>query len=268
MPESRVEHHLLTKIAEGANAEVYAYQSDRIIKLFTEHIPNATIEAEWRHAMLAHSLGIPTPRAFGMVRVGQRLGIAFERCDGPTLLDVAIAEPGKTVAVVDTFFSMQRRIHRCDASGLAPAKDSLERKIRAARGVNREGKEQARAELSALPGGSTLCHGDFHPRNVISTLHGPRVLDWMDAGAGDPALDVARSLLLIDYAAPSTVDTNVRGVFRDRYLGNWQREWPDLAGRLLPWRYPLAVARLSETVDEAEAALLREYVGSATTTRA
>jgi tRNA A-37 threonylcarbamoyl transferase component Bud32 len=39
--------------------------------------------------------------------------------------------------------------------------------------------------------GATLLHRDLHPENVILSPDGPVVLDWTNAGAGEPALDVA-----------------------------------------------------------------------------
>ena len=254
---------MLTKVGEGASAEIYAYGIDRVIKLFRNQVAQATVELEWRNSQLAHRLGIPGPRAFGMVRAGERLGIAFERCEGPTLLAAVIGDPDASADMADLFFSLQQRMHRCDAAGLPPAKDSTERKIRNAQGIDAAAKEFALAQLRALPDGRALCHGDFHARNVVLTAQGPKVLDWLDAGAGEPSLDVARSLLLIDHASAETVDANTRERFRNRYLQNWQREWPDADERIGRWRYALSVARLSAPVAQAERAKLRQYIGKA-----
>src|SRR5215472_10876517 len=42
-----------------------------------------------------------------------------------------------------------------------------------------------------------LCHGDFHPINVLGEISRPVVIDWPDACGGDPAADVCRSYLLL-----------------------------------------------------------------------
>jgi tRNA A-37 threonylcarbamoyl transferase component Bud32 len=39
--------------------------------------------------------------------------------------------------------------------------------------------------------GATLLHRDLHPENVILSPRGPVVVDWTNAGAGEPAFDVA-----------------------------------------------------------------------------
>ena len=38
--------------------------------------------------------------------------------------------------------------------------------------------------------GQRLLHLDLHPDNVLLSRHGPVVIDWTNARAGDPALDV------------------------------------------------------------------------------
>jgi len=48
-----------------------------------------------------------------------------------------------------------------------------------------------------MPDGDRLCHGDFHPINVLGDLAQPLVIDWLDAARGAPAADACRSYLLL-----------------------------------------------------------------------
>ena len=60
--------------------------------------------------------------------------------------------------------------------------------------LERDAAELARLhrQLHEIPfEGAALLHGDLHPGNVILSPAGPVVIDWTNAGAGDPALDVA-----------------------------------------------------------------------------
>ncbi|NJD59100.1 MAG: hypothetical protein FIA98_06850 [Anaerolineae bacterium] len=47
-----------------------------------------------------------------------------------------------------------------------------------------------------MPEENQLCHGDFHPGNILLTRRGPVIIDWIDASRGSPLMDVARSSLL------------------------------------------------------------------------
>ena len=51
--------------------------------------------------------------------------------------------------------------------------------------------------LHAIPyGGATLLHLDLHPENVLLSPSGPVVIDWTNARAGEPALDLALSWVI------------------------------------------------------------------------
>ena len=41
-----------------------------------------------------------------------------------------------------------------------------------------------------------LLHLDFHPDNVLLSAHGPVVVDWTNARAGEPSLDVALTWII------------------------------------------------------------------------
>jgi tRNA A-37 threonylcarbamoyl transferase component Bud32 len=51
--------------------------------------------------------------------------------------------------------------------------------------------------LHAIPyEGATLLHLDLHPENVLLSRSGPVVIDWTNARAGEPALDLALSWVI------------------------------------------------------------------------
>jgi len=51
---------------------------------------------------------------------------------------------------------------------------------------------QLHARLHEIPfDGARLLHLDLHPANVLLSRRGPIVIDWTNARAGDPALDLA-----------------------------------------------------------------------------
>jgi len=93
--------------------------------------------------------------------------------------------------------------------------------------------------LRDMPDGDRLCHGDFHPMNVLGKTSQPIVIDWPNACRGDPAGDACRSYLIlklhVDEVARPYLDAycRVTGVPRQNIL-----EW-------LPY---VAAARLAEDV--------------------
>jgi Ser/Thr protein kinase RdoA (MazF antagonist) len=42
-----------------------------------------------------------------------------------------------------------------------------------------------------------LCHSDLHPRNVIMTAQGPRLIDWLGAARAPAAYEMAQCQVLL-----------------------------------------------------------------------
>lgn len=58
------------------------------------------------------------------------------------------------------------------------------------------------AQLHEIPlDGARLVHRDLHPENVIMGPAGPVLIDWTNAGAGDPAMDLALTWLIMETSA-------------------------------------------------------------------
>ena len=111
------------------------------------------------------------------------------------------------------------------------------------------------AIVAELPTGGpiVLCHGDLHPGNVVLTDDGPMLVDWFDAGRGDPLADVARSTLLIapdaDGAAAPAHLIGGDLALRRRLVGAFLAARGDLdEERLARWRAVMAIARIAEGV--------------------
>jgi aminoglycoside phosphotransferase (APT) family kinase protein len=95
--------------------------------------------------------------------------------------------------------------------------------------------------LADMPDGDRLCHGDFHPINVLGQNSRPIVIDWPDACCGDPAADVCRSYLLLKLHAQDIAES-----YLDAYCGisNMPR------ANILDWLPFVAAARLAEDVPD------------------
>jgi aminoglycoside phosphotransferase (APT) family kinase protein len=145
--------------------------------------------------------------------------------------------------------------------GIPTQRERMSGKIQKAEGIPPELRQRALALFESLPAGSKLCHGDFHPDNVLLTAAGPVIIDWIDAAAGYPLADVARTSLLMGFAQPPAsggLDWKVRLLrrwFHSAYLAHYRRLHPFAESELTRWRLVNAAARLSENVPEKEALL-------------
>jgi aminoglycoside phosphotransferase (APT) family kinase protein len=107
-----------------------------------------------------------------------------------------------------------------------------------------------------------LCHGDFHPDNIVLSARGPVILDWVDAARGHPLADVARTALLMQHAAlpahmpgRSLIEAG-RALWYRLYLRRYCQLRSVSPGQVKAWLLPVAAARLSEGIAEEEQLLL------------
>jgi len=252
---------VLTKLADSRSAEIYAWGDTHVVKLFRSGFPREAIDREAQNAALVHRLRIPSPLPEGLVQLKGRTGIVFERCHGPTVYELLAGRARPAEQLAKMFFEVQFGIHQCCCPPLPAVTRTLYESIHRAP-VPDAVKTRAYAVVESMPGGQAVCHGDFHPINALLSPEGIVVIDWLDAGSGDPMFDVARTLLYLRYGRAGTLDQGTRATFVNSYEHYCQDAWQDDLERLDLWRLPVAVARLSSVTDDAEIRMLRELIES------
>lgn len=247
----------------GHTSEIYAWGDGHVLKLFRAWFPRSAIEHEAYVARVVHEAGLPTPAVVGdVIQVNGRYGLVYERVTGVSMLEAMTARPWALWRFARLLANLQAAIHRiADVPGLPSQHDKLRRKIESAGLLPSEVRTRALRLLESLPQGRQLCHGDFHPDNVLLTERGPVIIDWIDAANGNPLGDVARSSLLMN-EAHLPEDKRMRWAlnlfrswFHRVYLNHTFRLCPGDPKALEAWRIVNAAARLSEGIPEAQALL-------------
>src|SRR5215467_295134 len=186
-------------IAQGREAEVYAWTGDAVLKLYRDGFGGHGAEA----AALASLDGTGiAPRLLDTATIDGRLGLVLQRVDGVDMLAVLRHQPWRVVGLARTLADAALHIHRVPAPiDLPDLIDVLGDRIDSA-GLDPRLRDFARRVLDTLPAGDRLCHGDLHPGNAVVTAEGTSIIDWPGATRGAPAADFARSLLLLRQAEP------------------------------------------------------------------
>lgn len=263
------------RLGIGRTAEVYAWGDDRVVKLIRPGLPDRFGEAEAEAAALVGQAVVAAPRFFGTTRVDGRYGLIYQRLTGPSMLDRLSARPWLVGRLAREFAALHAAIHASDGAGLTDHKDHYRRMIeRAGAYLGRDAQAASLRRLAALPDGTAICHGDMHPGNILITPTGSVVIDWMAAGIGPPAADIARTLFLLRASAiPSEIPAIQRSLiaqfrrwFAAGYLHEYRRVGALDERRVEQWRLPVLVARLGEEIEAERAPLLalirRELAGS------
>jgi Ser/Thr protein kinase RdoA (MazF antagonist) len=248
------------QIAKTLSGDIFAWGEDHILKLYRPGSPPTAAEEEAARVRAARAAGIPTPAVADVISLEGRVGVVFERTDGPTMLQTLGEHPGAADTLAQQMAVLQADIHSRAGRGLPSQRERLRVKIGRGYGLAAHLKAAATAALDALPDGEAFCHGDFHPGNVLLTPNGPVILDWYNATCGNPVADLARTAVLFAYAplpgslslqAMHTIDA-VRASFFETYFRHYTALRPVTGYELDAWRLPVAAARLSDPLTSPE----------------
>jgi serine/threonine protein kinase len=240
-------------IGRGATAEIYRLDGGGVLKLFRSYIPPALSEREYSSTRIVAGCGIRAPEASEYTEHEGRYGIVFEYVRGRAMTALMM-NPFAFRKYARLLAALQYGIHQNTPEGLPSYKALLAGSIELAPHLDDNEKQQVLALLSALPDGNAVCHGDFHPENIMITEDGPVIMDWMTCGSGDPAADVARTMLMLSLSElPDGSPWLARlllGAVRGSIVKVYFREYA-LLSHIAPddikkWLVPHAAARLLE----------------------
>ncbi|HEY7094418.1 MAG TPA: phosphotransferase [Ktedonobacterales bacterium] len=250
-------------IGQGRTAEIYAWGDGQALKLYHAGWPASWVEHEAQVSSVVAATGLPVSAVGATLELDGRYGLLFERIAGPSLLQEFSARPWTLARALRAFTDLHLAMHRCVVSGLPSQREQLTRQIQEASPLPEGIREAALARLERLPDGDALCHGDYHPDNVLMTRRGPVIIDWGSASSGHPLADVARTELLLqmgELPSPQSVGwllASARVFVRCAYVRRYLRLRPASADELAAWRFPIAVARLGEGITGERDKLLR-----------
>ena len=245
-------------IARGRTADVYRWDDKHILKLFHNWFELEDIEYELRIAHAVHASGVKTPAVKELVRVNGRKGLIYERADGESMTAVFQRKPWMVIAYSRILARLHADMHACVFNADVPDQHrKLEHKIQLADALPTPLKTALLNSLHFLPDSDRVCHGDFHPANVMLSEHEATVIDWIDAARGNPLADVARTTIIFLGSANTTQIPNpIIKLFTKLshavYLREYFRLNPEGRDEYHHWLPIVAAGRLTEGMPELE----------------
>lgn len=252
-------------LAEGREAEVFAWDDGTVLRLLRDPRWAPRMERTTVAIDAARARGVPTPAVVARVTVAGRPGLVMERVDGPDLLTLLGRRPWLLVSVAGDMGTIHARLHETVAPAELPAlRDVARQRIRATPQLPARLADLALGLLDDLPDGDRICHGDYHPGNLLRAADGPVVIDWTNATRGDPMADVARTRLMFRLgevpAGTSSVIRGLerfgRGAFARLYLRAYRRARPLDLPFVERWEIVRAADRFAEGIEGEYPALL------------
>ena len=245
------------RIARGNTSDVWEWTPQTVVKVLLPDIPRhwAALEADITDKV--HAAGLPVPAVDGVIEVDGRPGVVLERIEGETMWHRMKASADEVPRLIEVLVDIQANVQATSGiDGLPGLAARIHGKIGEAELVTDDDRRHAQALLTELPSGTSLCHGDMHPANIVMSPRGMVIVDWFDAAAGHGMADYTRSSLLLRPPETPTAEAahlgGATGDFLERVHCSYLSA---LVGRGLvepvlfaTWEALLAVARMCEPV--------------------
>lgn len=251
-------------IARGRTAEIYAWDNDTVLKLFYEWVDMDSIEYEAKINRAVHASGLPVPTVGEIVSLNGRCGLVYERVYGATMAVNFQRSPWKIFHFARRMAQLQAEMHTAAIQADLPQQRlRLAQRISSAAALPDPAHARALEVLQTLPDGKQVCHGDFHPENILLTERGEVIIDWVDATRGNPLADLARTTIILLGAAETVLSGNIllKGfvqLFHAAYLRQYFRLLPGGQDEYRRWLPVVAAARLDENITEQEKWLITQ----------
>ena len=197
---------------------------------------------------------------------GGRTGLIFDYIHGESMLFHFTRKPWHVIRLARKMAIVHQQLHHAIPQQIPDQKYCTEMYISKTPILANDKKEKIIEYLRKLDSGFSLCHGDMHPDNILFSENGPMVIDWMSATRGNPAGDVAKSVVILKYTRTpdhfkwhKRLMTNlIKRAFCELYLRKYISTTGIQRKEIESWILPVAAARLSEFgPDKEKKALVR-----------
>jgi uncharacterized protein (TIGR02172 family) len=241
----------------------FEWGENQIVKLYGPDVPKDWIKALGQREKQLFEAGLPVPEVGELVEIDDNLGQVYERIDGKPMTDelltITDVASEKIVALAHTFAEVHAKIHALqDVQVDMPKQKAFFPTV--LKGLDSLPSDLSQALLKALetiPDGDRICHGDYHPYNVLLSPKGPIVIDWNNAHIGNPLEDVARTkLILTGFSIMYPPLAAVIERFKQLYLDHYFRLRPNGREQLAAWWPIVAAVRLRDNISEIQPWLL------------
>lgn len=256
-------------IGYGRTADVIEYENQCVLKLFKDFMNIEFINDEFNIAMHAFNNRLPTPKPISIIKQNNKTGIVYEKISGDSLLLELSRNPLSMKKIVKKMAALHDRIHAHSYKNTGNGqKDKIRQAIAQSSGLHDNDKEKIIHYLNSLPDGHFLCHGDFHPDNIIMNDDGLWIIDWMTGSSGNPACDAARTKMIFECSdIPDSVSFIMKRVLKyaqkkaaDAYIKEYCKLGKVKIKEINRWLLPLYAARLTENLSVNEKKLLQNKI--------
>lgn len=240
-------------IAKRKNKEIFA-ENDTIIKLYNEgHSQSDILNEALNQSRVEEYSNINVPKLIEVKKIDNRWAIVSEKVNGYTISELLKNNPEAEDEYLNLFVDIQLIILSNEVPLLNRIKEKFTRKLENATNIDENTKYELLQRLQGMKNHNKLCHGDFHPSNVIVTEdESIYVIDWAHVTQGNASADAARTYLLFSIDKKEALAEKYLNLFAEKSgipKENIQRWIPIVAATQMTKNIPEEQAFLSKWIN-------------------
>lgn len=188
----------LKMIAQGGQAEIYDIGDNKLLRVLINPNDEKFLKNEMETMNELKKSGICVPEVYEYLKVDNRPALVIEKISGDSLLIYLMKHPFKIKKEIQSFAALHVEI-----SKISPINNLYKSKVRAKYLIERSDLPDTELKnfvlnlLDDLPEGNSICHGDFHPGNILRSGDKNYIIDWFGAYSGNILCDAAHTYILM-----------------------------------------------------------------------
>lgn len=251
---------LIKEIGEGRTANIYLLEENKILKLLKNKNLLKDAQYEYKISKLLNENNILSPKTYGLVEHEGKPGIIFEYIQGETMLKKIQKNPFFILTFSKILTDLHLYINSRSIKEIPSLKEYLIENINKTDLLSEEKKQKIIEIVKSTDEDNKICHGDFHPDNILMSNNKPIIIDWLNCKKGNPKLDFARSYILINYGSlPSKISMLekifvqlIRKLLLFNYIKRYKKKYNITKKDFNKYLICVCAARLNEKIPKQE----------------
>lgn len=224
----------LPLIAQGGEADIYDIGNEIVLRVLRN--PKGRSFRTEKHLfpiLEKHSIRIPT--VYEYIENEDMTAITMQKITGCTMMDQLKQHPFQIVKGIKKFAEMHAQLLSINSEGkLYSAHEIIGGFTSQELPYDRKLIDFALSILRELPDDNYICHGDFHPGNILIQDNYDYIIDWGAAYRSNYVSDIAHTFLLM---------TNVPRIPGQNYI---QHRFISCMGHIMAKTYLMQMSKLME----------------------
>lgn len=256
----------LKLLAQGGQADIYELDNDKVIRVLRNAEDEEYLKTEMSVMRSLKEKAKAVPEVYEYLKIEGRPSIIMERLNGDTMLADMRKKPFHILKQAQKLAELHMQVSdSAEGLGMVSINDRADYLIPKAEMLDQELKKFVLSILAEMPRGNHICHGDFHPGNIIMDGSRYYVIDWFGATSGEKLSDIAHTYLLLRNTPSMPGISSFQnfitgccaGIISGRYISACKRLYPFDWGELSKWMVVRAAERVYYGMPSEKEALIQ-----------